>query len=344
MEIAEARHLWRIEPGWLNTASYGLPPQPAWEALQAALADWRSGKGSWEGWGRSVATSRALFARLYGLEVADVAVGAQVSQMLAPVAAGLPDGATVLVPDIEFTSNVFPWAVHADRGVTVRTAPVAKLAEHLDSDVDVVAFSLVQSADGEIADLAAISETARACGATVVVDATQACGWLPFTATLADVVVAGAYKWMMAPRGTGFCYLAPALREKLRPLVAGWFASDQGAGAYYGLPMRLASDARAFDLSPAWHPWVGTAPALEVIEQIGVEAIHRHNVALANRFLTGLGQPPSNSAIVTVNVPGAEEKLAAAGIRAAVRKGVVRASFHVYSTESDVDAALNALA
>jgi selenocysteine lyase/cysteine desulfurase len=344
MEIAEAQQLWTIEPGWLNTASFGLPPQPAWEALQASLDDWRSGRTSWEGWGDSVETSRARFARLIGVETADVAVGAQVSQMLAPVAAALPDGATVLVPDIEFTSNVYPWAVHADRGVTVRTAPVAKLADEIGEGVDVVAFSLVQSADGEVADLAAISEVARACGATVVVDATQACGWLPFAAGAADVVVAGAYKWMMAPRGTGFCYLTPAMRQRLRPLVAGWFASDQGAGAYYGLPMRLAPDARAFDLSPAWHPWVGTAPALEVIERIGVEAIYRHNVALANRFLTGLGQPPSNSAIVTVNVPGAEEKLEAAGIRAAVRKGVVRASFHVYSTDSDVDAALNALA
>jgi selenocysteine lyase/cysteine desulfurase len=149
---------------------------------------------------------------------------------------------------------------------------------------------------------------------------------------------------MMAPRGTGFCYLAPALRERIRPLAAGWFAGDHASGSYYGLPMRLSPDARAFDLSPAWHPWVGTDPALEVIERVGVDAIYHHNVALANRFLTGLGQPPSNSAIVTVNVPGAEAKLAAAGIRAAVRKGVVRASFHVYTTTSDVDAALNALA
>jgi selenocysteine lyase/cysteine desulfurase len=149
---------------------------------------------------------------------------------------------------------------------------------------------------------------------------------------------------MMAPRGTGFCYLTPAVRERIRPVSAGWFAGEHVHGSYYGLPMRLASDARAFDLSPAWHAWVGTEPALQVIEQIGVQAIYEHNVALANRFLTGLGQPSSNSAIVTVDVPGAEGKLAAAGIRAAVRKGVVRASFHVYSTESDVDAALNALA
>src|SRR5207249_11891008 len=30
--------MWDPEPGWLNTASYGLPPRVAWEALQAALA------------------------------------------------------------------------------------------------------------------------------------------------------------------------------------------------------------------------------------------------------------------------------------------------------------------
>jgi selenocysteine lyase/cysteine desulfurase len=46
---------------------------------------------------------------------------------------------------------------------------------------------------------------------------------------------------------------------------------------------------------------------------------------------------------VTVNVPGADERLAAAGIRAAVRQGRVRASFHAYTTESDVDRALEAL-
>ena len=81
-----------------------------------------------------------------------------------------------------------------------------------------------------------------------------------------------------------------------------------------------------------------------MVERIGVAAIHDHNVALANRFLTGLGQPPGNSAIVTVDAADAEAKLAAAGVRAAVRAGRVRASFHVYSTPADVDLALDALA
>jgi selenocysteine lyase/cysteine desulfurase len=127
------------------------------------------------------------------------------------------------------------------------------------------------------------------------------------------------------------------------PYAAGWYAGAQVHDSYYGPPLRLASSARRFDMSPAWFSYVGTAPALELVEEIGVEAIGGHNVALANRLLAGLGRPPGDSAIVTVDVADAEARLARAGVRAAVRAGRVRASFHVYSTEADVDLALNAL-
>jgi selenocysteine lyase/cysteine desulfurase len=342
-EISAAQRLWEAEPGWLNTASYGLPPTPAWDLMQAAMADWRGGRTSWEAWDSATTRARESYARIIGVDDADVAVGAQVSQLLAPVAAAVPDRGTVLVPSNEFTSNVFPWAAHADRGVNVVTAQPAQLADRIDADIDVVAFSLVQSANGQVADYASIVAAARAAGALVVVDATQACGWLPFDGSLADAVVTGAYKWLMSPRGTGFIYLAPSLRDRLRPLAANWYAGEDVHGSYYGLPLRLAKDARAFDISPAWHAWVGTAPALELVEQVGVSSIQAHNVTLANSFLTGLGQPAGNSAIVTVQAPDAERRLAAAGIRAAVRAGQVRASFHIYNTQADVDDALTAL-
>ncbi|MFY1575595.1 aminotransferase class V-fold PLP-dependent enzyme [Verrucosispora sp. WMMD703] len=343
MDLEQAQKLWQPQPGWLNTASYGLPPDPAWDALQDALAAWRVGQGSWEDWGASTDRCRTAFAQLVAVPVADVAVGATVSQLLAPVAAALPAGARVLVPEVEFTSNLFPWLVQAERGVEVRTVPLDELAVAIDGDTDLVAFSLVQSADGTIAAYDEIVAAARAHGALVAVDATQACGWLPFDAARADVVVTGGYKWLMAPRGTAFAYLAPELRDRLRPDAAGWYAGRDPHASYYGPPLRLADDARRFDLSPAWFSWVGAAPALELLLEIGVEQVRAYDVALANRFLTGLGQPTGHSAIVTVEVPGAQEKLARAGIRAAVRAGRVRASFHLYSTTEDVDLALDAL-
>ena len=334
---------WDPVPGWLNTASYGLPPQVAWDELQSALADWRVGRISWEAWDESTGRARAAFARLVGVDPGDVAVGAAVSQLLGPVAAALPDRARVLVADQDFSSVVFPWLVQAERGVVTDAVPVAQLAEAIRPDTDVVAFSLVQSANGVVAPYAEIVAAARASGAMVVVDATQACGWLPFDAGLADVVLVGAYKWLMSPRGTAFGYLSPAVQDRTRPLAAGWYAGHDPRGSYYGPPMDLAKNARRFDTSPAWFSWVGTAPAVELVEKVGVDRIHDHNLALANRFLAGLGQPSGDSAIVTVDVAGAQEKLAAAGVRAAVRAGRVRASFHIYSTERDVDLALDAL-
>jgi selenocysteine lyase/cysteine desulfurase len=139
-------------------------------------------------------------------------------------------------------------------------------------------------------------------------------------------------------------YLDPALAERIVPSQAGWFATEDPLAGTYGPPLRLAADARRFDTSPAWFSWVGTAQALELINRIGVEEIHAHDLALANRFRAGLGLEPGDSAIVTTDAPGAKEKLAAAGIMAAVKLGRVRASFHVYNTEADVDAALDALA
>lgn len=343
VELADAARLWDPEPGWLNTASYGLPPRPAWDALQAALADWRAGRTSWEPWDESTARARAAFAAMTGAEPGDVAIGATVSGLLAPVAAALPAGSRVVVPEIEFTSNLFPWLVHADRGVAVDTVPLDRLADAIDASTTLVAFSLVQSATGQIAAVDDILAAARGHGALVCVDATQACGWLPVRAAGFDLVVCAAYKWLMAPRGVAFCYLAPGLRERIRPLQANWYAGQDVHESYYGPPLRLAGSARRFDTSPAWFSFVGAAPAMELLNEIGIDAVHAHNVRLAARFTAGLGLPPADSAIVSVAHPGAAQRLASAGIRVASRAGRVRLSFHLYTMEADVDRALEAL-
>ena len=336
--------LWDPEPGFLNTASYGLPPRPAFAAVQAMLDEWRTGRTSWEPWDQSVDQSRQRFARLVNVPAADVAIGATVSELLGSVATVLTAGARVVVPEGEFSSSLFPWLVRAASGVEIVPVPLDRLAAAIDGRTTLVAFSLVQSASGQVAPADEITAAARQHGALVVADATQACGWLPVDATAFDALVAHAYKWLMSPRGSSFLYLRPSLRERMQPRAAGWYAGADRASSYYGPPMHLAEDARRFDTSPAWVSWVGTAPALEVIEQIGVPVIHEHNVRLANRLRAGLGLPPGDSAIVSADIPDAEAKLDRAGIRASARAGRTRLACHIYTTEQDVDAAVTVLA
>src|SRR5581483_906817 len=312
--------LWQPAGVYLDTASFGLPPKPAWDALQAALADWRVGRTSWEGWCDATERSRELFGRLVGVGPERVATGSAVSPFVGLIAASLPQGTRVLAPDVEFSSLLWPWVV---RGCEVRTAPLATLAEAVDGRTDVVAVSAVQSATGEVADLGAIESAAKAHGSLLIVDGTHGCGWLPLAAGRYDALVCAAYKWLLSPRGTAFMVLGDALAERVLPLAANWYAAGGATGSYYGLtePLPLATTAARFDLSPAWFSWVGTAPALEVLLDVGVEAIHPHNVELANRFRAGLGLAPANSAVVTASVEGAEARLARAGIRAASRAG-----------------------
>lgn len=343
LTVKDAQALWSPAGTYLNTASYGLPPQPAWDALQATLEDWHGGRTSWEHWGIPGEDARASFARLVGAPVETVAIAANVSTLLGMVAASVPDGARVLAPDVEFTSVLFPFMAQAHRGVRVDLVPAAELAGAIGPDVDVVAFSAVQMASGEVADLGAIAEAADEHGATTVVDATQAAGWLPIDATRFDVVAAHAYKWMMSPRGSAFMAIAPEQLDSIVPHAAGWYAGEDPLATFFGPPLRLAGSARRLDTSPAWFMWVATAPALAIIEEIGVEAIHEHDLALANRFRAGLALEPGDSAIVFCDVEGAAEKLDRAGIHAAVRGGRLRTSWHVYNTDEDVDRTLDVL-
>ncbi len=329
--------------GYLNTASYGLPPQRAWDRLQAALADWRVGATSWEPWADAADEARRLFARLVGAAPQDVALGTTVSQLVSHLATAIPGGSRVLAPDIEFTSLLFPWLVQGRRGIDVRYVPPAGLVDAIDAGTDVVAFSAVQSATGEVADVAEVARAARHHGAIVVVDATQAAGWLPLDAADADLLVCAAYKWLLAPRGAAFMVVGPRLGDRLEPVMANWWATADYRNGYYGPPLRLDESARRFDISPAWFSWVGGAGALETLLELGIDQIHAHDVRLANRFRDAMGLDPSDSAIVPVEAEGAAERLAAAGVRAAVRAGNARLSFHVYNTDDDVDAAAEAL-
>lgn len=340
---ADVRACFGPEPGYLNTATVGVPPIAAVAALAAVHELWARGRLAPQDFDHDVRRSRAAWAALCAVPVETVAVGSVVSPLVGLVAAALPDGARVLVAEGEFTSVSFPFLAHADRGVQVEQVRLELLAARVDERTDLVAVSSVQSADGRVADLPALLAAVQTNDARLLLDITQSCGWLPQQLAAVDYVVCGGYKWLLSPRGSAFVAVRPDRLEALRPVAAGWYAGDDPWTSIYGLPLRLARDARRLDVSPAWFTWVGTAVALELLASLPPGAVQEHDLALASRFRVGLGLPPGNSAIVVLDRPDAAARLAAAGVRTAVRAGRVRASFHVYNDEADVDLALDVL-
>ena len=345
MQLADAQAQFSPETAYLNTATYGLPPRGAIAALAAATDEWRHGRTGFDGWDRSVGAARSSFARIAGVSAGDVAIGPAVSAFAGMVAAALPAGARVLAVEGDFTSVLFPFLAQEARGVTVELVPLERVAEALGAEHDLVAVSAVQSADGRLADLEGIAAAAAHHGARTFVDTTQATGWLPLDSARFDFTACAAYKWLLSPRGTAFFTVRAERRDELVPHAAGWYAGEDVPASYYGPPLRLASDARRFDLSPAWLNWVGAAPALALLDEVGIETVHAHDLRMAARLRDGLGLEPAESAIVSVRglAPDAAERLEEAGVMAAGRGGALRLSFHLYTTERDVDRALEAL-
>jgi selenocysteine lyase/cysteine desulfurase len=326
---------------YLDSATYGLPPRSALEELGKLTQAWAAGSYEPTSCDLAIARARRAFARMHRAEAADIAIGHQVSTMVAIVAASLPRGARVLAPENDFTSLLFPFLA---AGCDLRTVPLEQLAEAIDATTELVAVSAVQSADGRVADLDAIADAAAHHGALTLIDGTQACGWLPLDAGRFSLLVAGGYKWLCNPRGTALMAAGAEARERLTPFAAGWYAGEDPWDSCYGTPLRLASDARRFDVSPAWFSWHMAATALEAIEQLTVARIHEHNLALANRMREGLGLEPADSAILSLQVTDrAIARLREAGVKTSVRAGRVRLSCHLYNSEADVDRAIEAL-
>lgn len=330
---------------YLAACTLGRPTIETVRALQADAAAWARGDASPAYYQVEIDRARALYAGLVHIAPDRVAIGSQASVMAAVIAASIPAGREVLCVDGDFASMVFPFLQQEHRGVTVRHVPVAQLASAVTASTWLVAFSLVQSATGEVADATAIRSAAAAVGAFTLCDTTQAVGWLAVQAGDFDATICHAYKWLGAPRGAAFLTVLPELAELLRPVQAGWFAGDDPWQSCYGPTMTLAHDARRFDVSPAWPAWVGARVALEFFGSLDMAAVHSHDTGLADALCDGLGVRRKNQAIVTWADPEGTDlaRLTAAGITASGRAGRARVAFHLWNDATDVDAVLTAL-
>lgn len=344
---------------WLATP--GVPPaaRPIADAVRHAVDAWEDGSFSWLGWEAEADETRALFARLVGVEPSTVALATTLSEAAALVASSVRGG-RVVVHEREFRSNLYPWLALAGRGVEVDAVPPPLTTDALCSRITpgttLVAVSAVQSATGVRVRLEEVAARCREVGARLFVNGTQALGALrlDLDAIRPDYLAAHGYKWLLAPRGAAWLHVRPDRLDELEPLEPSWKSSPAPLADYYGPPYELHADARRLDVSLAWLSWVGARAALELLLSYDAAAIEARCLGLARAFREGAaargldlvpGEEPSQ--IVSVPVGDAvavAERLAAQRVAAGARDGAVRLGFHAFNDESDVAAALDALA
>ena len=199
------------------------------------------------------------------------------------------------------------------------------------------------------ADLRSIREAADRVGARIVLDATQAVPFLTDEEDLStiDYVLVHAYKHMLCPRGVTFMTVRADRQDDLMPEAANWRAADDPYDRYFYGRLALGSGARRFDVSLAWHPWVGARVSVKLLLDWQADGTLDGVWSLARSLAAGAGLDGTPSTLVCVPVDdadGARVALSDAGVRASVRGSAVRLSVHVWNTEEDVRRSLELLA
>lgn len=328
---------------YLDAGTYGLPPRATVDVTLAALDGWNHGTADFQAeWEPAGERSRELFARLIGAPVDEIALMPTVSVGVGLIAASLQPGSQVLVPQEEFASVAVPmFAAQAAGHTTVREVPFADLAREITPGTTLVALSLVRAQSGETADLGPILAAARQHGAQVLLDTTHATPFVSVKEHLdgIDYLICHGYKHLLCPRGVGFLYIKRSRWDTVTPYMANWRSVNRS----YGGELTLAPNASRFDVSLAWHAWVGAVPALELLVEWNEDGTLAEAKALADRLAMGLELPKPGGSLVCVRVPDPEAAaagLAAAGIKCAPRGDFIRLTPHVYNTPEEIDRAI----
>jgi selenocysteine lyase/cysteine desulfurase len=339
------------EPGlvYLDTATYGLPPERALRALKKAEAEWAAGTGVWVEWDRQSDRARTAFARLIRAAPARVALLPAASVGVGVVAAALRPGDRVITPRAEFRSVLYPLLVARDRGVElVEVDDVDRLVDAIVPGTALVALSLVQMQTGRVLPIREIVDRAAAVGAQVLLDGTHGVPFVPLDDVIdrLDYLVLAAYKHLLCPRGVAFMVLRDDHIGPLPPIISSWRASDDPYRTFFGGPLQLAAGAAQYDASLPWHPWIAAAEALELLADWQSAGLLAEPVALARLLADRLGVPWGGGTLVCPPIDDADrvrEVLAEQRIKAAFRGTAIRFSTHVYNDEADVDRAARAI-
>jgi selenocysteine lyase/cysteine desulfurase len=339
------------DPGltYLDTATYGLPPDRALAALQQAEDVWTRGTGVWVEWDRQSDRARTAFACLMGTTPSRVALLPAASVGVGVVAAALQPGDRVVTPGAEFRSVLYPLLVARDRGIDlVEIEDLDRLVDAIQPGTKLVALSLVQMQTGRVLPIQDVVDQAERVGARVLLDATHGIPFVPLDEVIdrLDYLVVAAYKHLLCPRGVAFMVLRDDHVGPLPPIVSSWRASDDPYRTFFGGPLSLAEGAAQYDASLPWHPWIAAAETLELLVEWQAGGVLEEPVALARSLASRLGIAWGGSTLVCPSIDDPDRVRAALiehRIKASFRGTAVRFSTHVYNDEADIDLAVRAI-
>jgi selenocysteine lyase/cysteine desulfurase len=348
---------------YLNSGSYGALSNDVKAAFEAYLEDRLEMGAHWEAWIAKYESVRALTATLLHAAPDEIAVTASVSAGLNALASAFDFSGPrnrVVVSDFEFPTNAQIWHAQAPRGARVVHVPPAadgyipleNFAEAIDEQTQLVAITHVCYRNGAKLDIPGIVRLAHAKGAKVLLDCYQSVGSLDIDVKALDVDFAagGMVKYLLGTAGIGFLYVRDSLIQSLVPTSSGWFAQAEVA-AMDITANRPAPNARRFEAgTPAVVNAYAAEAGLKFLLAVGTPAVEKRNYALTGhcmRRLQEIGWPsitPTQNEHrgATVAVPSADSgglsaELMNRDIVISHRDGNVRASFHFYNDEDDVE-------
>lgn len=275
-------------------------------------------------------------------------------------------GDNVILNDLEFPANAFPWANQRKHGVEVRVAESRTggiypedIEVLVDENTRVIALSHVAFLNGFKQDIKKIGKIARENDVLFVVDAMQSVGVVDFDVREAniDFLACGGHKWLLAPLGTGFFYIRRELLDQYDPPYIGLQGHDSGLLTGFTMEWNPHKTARKFMTGNInYAGFAGMERGLEIIHEIGLKNIESRVHKLTSQMAEEITNPEvswqnpldMNYRSSTLNfkhpkVDALLKKLESMKIIVAPRWGGLRVSPNFYNTEEEITALIEAV-
>lgn len=343
---------------FLNTATFGQLPRRGTEAVNRHFAHRDVFACSdFVDWYSDVDRLRELIGRLIHALPADVAFIPTTSYALSLLMGGIEwkAGDRIVTLEDEFPNQTYYPALLESRGVDFVEASWDNFYASINERTKLVAISALSYVTGRRPPLVEIGKFLRERGVLFYLDGTQGCGALDLDMSeiQPDLFAVHGYKWLLAPNGAGFMYVAPHVRQWLKPYVVGWRSDRNWRDVdhlRHGAP-DFGDAAEKYEGGMLSHSLLyAMEESIWMMLEIGPEAIERRVLslsALAGRALMDLGAQVGegslfDSPILAASFEGRDAsdiagKLKARRVLVSARHGRLRVSTHLYNNENDID-------